>query len=86
MYKYKTSGTCSKEILFNVEDNKLCDVSFVGGCNGNLNGISILVNGMDINMVIEKLENIKCGNKPTSCPAQLATALRQYKLLENNDL
>lgn len=85
MFRYKTSGTCSQEILFNVKDNKVCDVSFIGGCNGNLNGISTLVNGMNIDMVIEKLKNIKCGNKYTSCPDQLANALEQYiLLLENN--
>lgn len=81
MFRYKTSGTCSQEILFDVKDNKVCDVSFIGGCSGNLSGISTLVNGMSIDMVIEKLKKIKCGNKSTSCPDQLATALEQYMLL-----
>jgi len=85
MFRYKTSGTCSKEIIFNVIDNKIYDLSFIGGCDGNLKGISTLVNGMSIDMVIEKLKNIRCGKKYTSCPDQLANALEQYMLLlENN--
>jgi len=85
MLRYKTSGTCSQEILFDIKDNKVCDVSFIGGCSGNLSGISTLVDGMSIDIVIEKLKNIKCGNKHTSCPDQLATALEQYIiLLEKN--
>lgn len=76
---YTTSGTCSREIHFDVEDNKLVNVSFLGGCNGNLKGISSLVEGMDIDDVIKKVEGIKCGARPTSCPDQLARALKQYK-------
>jgi len=76
---YKTQGTCSQMIEFEVEDNKLKDVKFVGGCNGNLKGIGSLVEGMDIDEVISRLKGIKCGFKPTSCPDQLATALEQYK-------
>ncbi|QSX04692.1 TIGR03905 family TSCPD domain-containing protein [Sedimentibacter sp. zth1] len=79
MYRYKTHGVCSREISFDVKDNKLTDVSFVGGCIGNLRGISILVDGMDIDLVIEKFKNVKCGKKSTSCPAQLAKALEEYK-------
>jgi len=79
MYRYKTSETCSQEILFDVKNNKLYDVSFVGGCEGNLSGLSSLVNGMDINEVIKKLKNIKCGSKLTSCPDQLTKALEKYK-------
>lgn len=76
---YKTFGTCSREINFEVVDNKLTNVSFVGGCNGNLQGIGKLVEGMDIDEVIQKLEGIKCGARPTSCPDQLSKALKQYK-------
>lgn len=79
MYKFKTSGTCSKEIEFDVKNNKVTNIKFFGGCDGNLKGVSTLVEGMDIDTVIEKLQNIKCGNKSTSCPAQLAKALKEYK-------
>ena len=76
---YKTFGTCSREINFEVVDNKLTNVSFLGGCNGNLQGISKLVEGMDIDEVIARVEGIKCGARPTSCPDQLAKALKQFK-------
>lgn len=78
-YKYRTSGTCSQEITFEVEDNKLKNVQFLGGCNGNLQGIGRLVEGQDVDEVITKLEGIRCGMKPTSCPDQLAQALKAYK-------
>lgn len=76
--KYTTKGTCSREIEFDVIDGKLHNVSFVGGCNGNLKGIGALVEGMDINEAIERLSGIKCGMKQTSCPDQLSQALREY--------
>ena len=76
---YKTFGTCSREINFEVVDNKITNVSFLGGCNGNLQGISKLVEGMDIDEVIARVEGIKCGARQTSCPDQLAQALKQYK-------
>ena len=75
-YEYKTKGTCSQYILFDVEDDKLKNVQYIGGCNGNLQGISKLVEGMPVNEVIARLEGIHCGMKPTSCPDQLATALK----------
>lgn len=75
-YEYKTKGTCSQRILFDIQDEKVYNVQFVGGCNGNLQGISKLVEGMDIHEVIEKIRGIRCGMKPTSCPDQLATALK----------
>ncbi len=78
-FTYKTSGVCSRSIDIEVEDNIVKGVSFVGGCNGNLKGIGALVSGMNIDDVIDKLENIKCGFKNTSCPAQLANALKDYK-------
>jgi uncharacterized protein (TIGR03905 family) len=77
MYQYKTSGTCSTEIDFDIKDGKLTDVSFVGGCNGNLKGIGKLVEGMPVDLVISRLDGIKCGFKSTSCPDQLARALKQ---------
>ena len=76
---FKTFGTCSREINFDVVDGKLTNVSFLGGCNGNLQGISKLVEGMDIDDVIARVEGIKCGARQTSCPDQLAQALKQYK-------
>ena len=75
--KYATSGTCSQQIDFDVEDGKVKNVKFYGGCNGNLQGIAKLVEGMPVQDVIEKLEGIKCGFKNTSCPDQLAQALKQ---------
>ena len=78
-FEYKTKGTCSQRIFFEVEDGKVYHGEFVGGCNGNLQGIGKLVEGMDIDEVIRRIDNIHCGNKPTSCPDQLATALKQAK-------
>ena len=78
-FQYKTKGTCSQMIYFEVEDNKVHNVSYLGGCNGNLQGIGKLVEGMDIDEVIRRVEGIHCGMKPTSCPDQLATALKQAK-------
>lgn len=78
-YTYKTKGTCSREITFSVEDGKVKNVSFYGGCNGNLKGIGALVEGMDIDDVIARVEGIHCGMKSTSCPDQLAQALKAAK-------
>lgn len=75
---YKTSGVCSKEIQFEIEDNIIKSVDFVGGCSGNTQGISKLVEGMSVDEVIKRLEGVKCGFRPTSCPDQLAQALRAY--------
>lgn len=78
-YSYKTNGTCSVKVNFDVTDGIVSDVSFVGGCNGNLKGISSLVEGMRIDEVIDRLEGIRCGFKQTSCPDQLASALKKFK-------
>ena len=78
-FSYKTKGVCSRSIQIEIEDNIIKSVRFEGGCNGNTKGISALVEGMQVNDVIDKLENIKCGFKNTSCPAQLAEALKEYK-------
>ena len=75
MYEYKTSGTCSQRILFDVVDGKVRNVQFIGGCNGNLKGIAALVEGMDMDEAITRIEGITCGMKKTSCPDQLAQAL-----------
>lgn len=76
-YEYKTKGTCSQRILFELEDSVVKNVQYIGGCNGNLQGIGRLVEGMDVQEVIARLEGIRCGTKPTSCPDQLATALKE---------
>lgn len=76
-YEYKTKGTCSQRILFDIEDGKVKNVEFISGCNGNLQGIGRLVEGMDAQEVIDRISGIRCGMKPTSCPDQLATALRK---------
>lgn len=79
MQTYITKGTCSRQILFNVTaDNKVTDVKFIGGCSGNLQGISKLVDGKNIDEVISTLSGIKCRAN-TSCPDQLAIALTEYK-------
>ena len=78
-FEYRTKGTCSSIIHFEIEDGKLTHVEYTGGCNGNLQGISKLVEGMDVDTVIERLKGIHCGMKPTSCPDQLATALIKAK-------
>ena len=78
-YHYKTKGTCARDIVFEVENGKVKNVQFFGGCNGNLKGIGALVEGMDIDEVINRVEGIRCGLKSTSCPDQLAQALKAVK-------
>ena len=75
--KYKTKGTCSTQIDLEVENGIIKNVAFTGGCNGNLQGVSKLVEGMKAEDAIAKLKGIRCGYKNTSCPDQLATALEQ---------
>lgn len=83
MQTFNTRGTCSRQILFDVtEDKKVTNVKFMGGCNGNLQGIAKLVNGKDIDEVIGLLKGIQCRNN-TSCPDQLAAALIDYKTKNN---
>jgi len=77
--RYKTSGTCSAAIDFEVENGIVKNVKFIGGCNGNTQGISKLVEGMPADEVISRLEGIKCGFKSTSCPDQLAKALKEWR-------
>ena len=74
---YKTKGVCSKQMLIEVEDGVVQDVQIIGGCHGNLQGISALVKGMKAEDVIARLKGICCGPKATSCPDQLAQALKQ---------
>ena len=75
-YTYRPQGVCSQLMEVEVEDGKVRRVEVVGGCNGNLQGISRLVEGMDVNEAISRMEGIRCGYKPTSCPDQLAKALK----------
>ena len=76
---FNTNGTCSRQIIFDVtKDNKLTNVKFIGGCSGNLQALSRLVEGMDIDWVIDKLKGIRCRSN-TSCGDQLASALLKYK-------
>jgi len=76
-FQYKTRGTCSSKIDITVEDGIVMDVKFTGGCNGNLQGIGRLVQGMPVQEVIDRLGGIRCGYRSTSCPDQLAKALAQ---------
>ena len=76
-YTYKTQGTCSRKITFDLEDGIVKNVSFEGGCNGNLKGISALVEGRPAEDVISSISGITCGFKSTSCPDQLAKALHE---------
>ena len=76
-YEYETKGTCSRTIFSDVENGILHNVQFVGGCNGNLKGIGALVEGMKVEDVIDRVEGIRCGMKSTSCPDQLAKALKE---------
>lgn len=81
-YSYKPTGVCSSLIEFDINDNKIHNLKVTNGCNGNLKGISSLCEGRDIDEVIKSLDGIKCGFKDTSCPDQIARALKEYK--ENN--
>ena len=76
-YEYKTKGTCSQRILFEINDGVISNVQYIGGCHGNLQGISKLVEGMNAQDVIDRIEGIRCGMKPTSCPDQLAKAIKE---------
>lgn len=78
MFVYNTSGTCSRQIIFEVKDSKLHGVKFIGGCSGNLQGISKLIEGRNIDEVEKLLAGVKCKND-TSCPDQLSKAIAAYK-------
>lgn len=84
--QYRTRGTCCGLMNVVLDDNKIHDVEFVGGCMGNLSGIRNLIIGMPIDEVITKLEGITCGSKPTSCPDQLAKCLIEYKAQVNGEV
>lgn len=76
-YNYRTKGVCSRNISFDIVDGKVTDVRFDGGCSGNTKGVASLVEGMDAEEAVRRLEGITCGFKGTSCPDQLAKAIRQ---------
>ena len=76
---YKTSGVCSRSIDIEIEDGIVVSAKYTGGCRGNTQGISALVAGMSVEEAIKRLSGIRCGFKSTSCPDQLATALKEYK-------
>lgn len=78
-YEYTPRGVCSRKMILTVENGILTDLEVVGGCNGNLQGISALVKGMPIDEVIKRLEGIRCGMRGTSCPDQLAQALKEFE-------
>ena len=75
--RYQTTGTCSREMIVEVEEGVVRSLKVVGGCDGNLKGLSRLVAGMRAEDVVRRLEGIRCGGKATSCPDQLARALKQ---------
>ena len=77
--EYNTKGTCSRQVIVDVEDGVITDCSFVGGCAGNTKGVAALVKGMKVDEAISKIKGIKCGFKGTSCPDQLALALETIK-------
>lgn len=79
MNTFKTSGVCSSQILFDIDGDIIKSVQFVGGCSGNTQGVARLVEGMKVQDAIDRLDGIKCGFKSTSCPDQLAKALKEYK-------
>ena len=76
---YRPRGVCSQEMEFDIEDGVVRNLQVMGGCSGNLQGIARLVEGMPVDEVIRRLEGVRCGFKPTSCPDQLAKALRAYQ-------
>ncbi len=75
--EYKTSGTCSRAVIVDIEDGVITDCAFVGGCSGNTQGVAALVKGMKADEAIKKIKGIRCGMRATSCPDQLASALEE---------
>ena len=78
-FTYNTQGVCAREIVINIVDDVIESVKYIGGCSGNTQGVAALVKGMKVDEAIERLSGIKCGFKPTSCPDQLAKALKEAK-------
>ena len=82
VFRYQPKGVCATEMSFTIDNDIIKNVEIIGGCPGNSQGVAKLCIGRNIDEIISILKNIKCRNKPTSCPDQLATALEQYKLLK----
>jgi uncharacterized protein (TIGR03905 family) len=78
MFEYKTSGTCSKKIHFELAEGKIHSLSFEDGCNGNLKALSVLLEGMDAEEAAKKLKGLRCGRRKTSCADQLSKAIEQF--------
>ena len=78
-YIYNPRGVCSRQFIFDINDGVVSSVRIIGGCPGNLLGISALLKGMDVDDAIERMKGIRCGAKPTSCPDQIAKGLESYK-------
>lgn len=78
-FEYTPKGVCSSKIIFNIDNNKVLDAKIIGGCPGNSLGIRSLLKDQEIDYIIDKLDGIKCGFKNTSCPEQIANALKEYK-------
>ena len=76
-YQYRTKGVCARTITFDIIDGKVFNVQFEGGCNGNTKGIASLIEGMPADEAIRRIEGIRCGFKSTSCPDQLAQAIKE---------
>ncbi len=76
-FQYRTKGVCARNITFDIVDGKVTNVQFEGGCSGNTKGVARLVEGMDAQEAIRRMEGIQCGFKGTSCPDQLAKAIKQ---------
>ena len=77
-YIYKPSGVCSREFIFDIDDDTVKSLEVIGGCNGNLKGIAKLITGMKLEDIISRIEGVKCGFKNTSCPDQIANAIDRY--------
>lgn len=84
IFEYNPNGVCSSKMIFEIENDVIIGLRIIGGCPGNLQGISKLVVGMNIDDIISRLRNIKCGMKKTSCPDQLARGLEEYKRKRND--
>ena len=76
---YKTKGVCSRQIEIDLEDDRILSVKYIGGCAGNTQGVAALIQGMSVDEAIHRLSGIRCGFKSTSCPDQLAQALKEFK-------
>ena len=78
-FEYTPKGVCSRKMIFDLDGDIIRSVEVIGGCNGNLKGISSLLKGQNVNEIISRLDGITCGPKSTSCPDQIAQALKAYK-------